>query len=684
MNIDFYHIDAFELANYEPVWRTLRAMGVNANIIAINDDTNTGGKHWFDFSTFQSYCHTRCIPFQSHITSEATLAITTQNSYILKQYQTKVRLMYGPVPWLNSWQLSSYVVQPFDLVLVHGKFYQNIFSKWLPKTQIPIIGYPKYDDFFSGKFNKNKIREKWNIKSNKPIVVFIPSWENKTAFDIFFNSIIDLQDEYEVIIKPHHCTLRFEKDRMFRVLQSGIPILKSAFDLQEIFSGADLVVADANSGALYEAIMCCLPTVAIVKPDDDYNLWLNEQNVDKITTICRTPNNIRASIKLAFYLDSYQINRESWLEEHCLYRDGSASLVAAQEIIKFADKKIKKNIPTYNIIKVSFIIAVNVYEKEFNKTLYSILNQVYDKFEVIIVLYGDLFKFNKEFNFPNDSRIKILECNSDNYRNAFFKGIELMKGNYYACIATTDYIDNIWLENLVYSIEVEYPSSGLVYTDIGCFTTENNKDTRIDIKQNFLYQNVIINHFHPVSYLCNANLIKDAFREINSEVNYATDWCLLLIIVEKIQINKVSGIHYFKKSPLGNNSHSNIIQLNNELQLITKELTSRHGKILNLYLIYPEFKNMVYSAEVEYLYKCRFINSILSSDAWSLSYKVDASLNVLLYKFNEALFVNLLSLILVNNDINACLKLIDIFGLHLTEDTKRNFINFINSNSIIR
>lgn len=338
MKIDFYHVDAFEAANYEPIWRHLRAKGVNANLVGVPDHRNTAAAGWFDFERFKSYCAVRELSFSTEADPSADVAVTTQNIDILSPYQHKrARLMYGPTMYPLAWGLQSHAAQPFDLILTHSQLYTNYYANWLPKERLPVVGYPRYDDFFAGKLNRHVIRAKWNIFDAKPVIVFLPTWGDNTAFEQFFPALLQLAHEYHVIIRPHHCTLRFEPKRFAQIQASGLLMIDDAFDLSDVFAAADVVISDVRSGALLEACMCDVPTVGLVMQATEITGWLAQYQIGNMLSLCAQPAQLNVAIQEAYLSTTQATARRQWALHYVAHRDGSAGERAANALIKFAE-----------------------------------------------------------------------------------------------------------------------------------------------------------------------------------------------------------------------------------------------------------------------------------------------------------------------------------------------------------
>jgi len=359
MKIDFYHIDAFEVPIYEPIWRQLTAMGVTANLVGVPGEKNTADFGWFDYDRFVTYCQKRNIPFKTTPDLTADIAVTTQNKDILRNYNCpKIRIMYGPILYPAAWGLQPHTVKPFDAVLTHSEIYTNFYQQWLPRARLPVVGYPRFDDFFAKKLQREVIRKKWNVGDSRPVVIFMPTWGDNTGFDLFLPALLALKNQYQIILRPHHCTLRLEQNRMEQINSSGCVILDDAFDLSEIYAAADVVIADVRSGGLFESCLCEVPTVGMVINPAEETGWLAENNVGKIVSLCSNPSKLAEAIKQALSSKEQANQQKNWAEKFVAYRDGTAAMHAAQELVKLASlftksvNNFQKNISTKKSIEL--------------------------------------------------------------------------------------------------------------------------------------------------------------------------------------------------------------------------------------------------------------------------------------------------------------------------------------------
>lgn len=337
MRIEFYHIDAMEAVHYEPIWRELVRNGVDARMVAVPGQKNTASNGWFDFDTLASYYSNRQIPFFTEVDPSAN-AITTQNSYILREYRgLRIRLMYGPSVYPGAWGVSRQAAKGFDVILVHGRRYVEELSSWTSRDQLRIAGYPRYDEFFSGKGELQELHSRQRSDGIRKLL-YLPTWGQNSSFDLFFESIVALAGEFELLVKPHHCTVRFEPDRMERILSSAAECVQPSSALASLLVASDVIVADARSAALCEALLLARPCVAVLPAPGDA-AWAEQVQLPELVTVCGNPAGIADAVADAENSDPFSPARCSWREESVSFLDGSAAARAAAEIVAAINEK---------------------------------------------------------------------------------------------------------------------------------------------------------------------------------------------------------------------------------------------------------------------------------------------------------------------------------------------------------
>lgn len=335
MKIDFYHIDAMESAHYVPLWQALRSAGADARLVAVPGRRNSASPGWFDFTRLKRYYEERDIPFATN-PDYSSHAVTTQNCDLLGRYRgLHIRLMYGPVIYPDAWGLSERAIRPFDTILVHGPVYERLFSRWHSCEDLLIAGYPRFDDYYSGKIDISHYSQIWGLNPDLKTIVYLPTWGENSSLDQYLEAVSGLSGRFNVLLKPHHCTLRFEPEMMERVADSGLTVPDSAFDLPALYACADLVIADIRSAAFCEALVLGRPALGLVTDKADAEGWMAAERISELAEICYSPAGIADKVESALMSDTFASAREQWAAQHVAFRDGSGAESAAAGLIEY-------------------------------------------------------------------------------------------------------------------------------------------------------------------------------------------------------------------------------------------------------------------------------------------------------------------------------------------------------------
>ena len=280
MRIEFYLIDAMEVLHFGPVLRALLDMGVDATFVSCRGDANVLGK-WYDADNAEALMERLRLPFVAIANPNADIALTTQESRKLRGYRKlRARMTYGPMltaTFITSApSLSPRAHVGFDLYLVHGPLNRRVSTQVVRPNQIRMIGYPRFDAWFNFPLDRQLIRQKYGVNGSKPAILYLPTWEHRSSIDAFADSVFALSDRFEVLVKPHHCTYRMEPERMRKLNSEPVRILAPTVPPEEPYALADVVIADASSGTLAEAIFLSKKVVALAKKEEVEGLLLPE------------------------------------------------------------------------------------------------------------------------------------------------------------------------------------------------------------------------------------------------------------------------------------------------------------------------------------------------------------------------------------------------------------------------
>lgn len=260
ISVEFYLIDAFEIFHFEPLYHILREHGVYAVFVAEDNDINTSGK-WFDYKKAKEILNNRNLEYYEYCNDRATAAFTTQDSYILRKYTSakKVNMSYGVSCNIDAYGFSKRTMAGFDYRLVHGMFQKEkcLEKNCLDDNKIKIMGYPKHYDLKSKKIDREILRKKLNVLTDKKIIGYFPTWDEDSTIQKFADVFRQLKDEYFIITKPHHCTYRLnnKKHDLEILYEISDIVLNGNYDFEEAASVANINICDAKSGASMEVCL---------------------------------------------------------------------------------------------------------------------------------------------------------------------------------------------------------------------------------------------------------------------------------------------------------------------------------------------------------------------------------------------------------------------------------------------
>lgn len=257
INVEFYLVDAFEIQNLIPFYRLFRAAGIYAIFVAEPPAINVAGS-WFDYDAAVKILKANCIEYKEKCNSRAQMAFTTQDVVNLSKYskETKrVNCSYGYGLIRNSYAFSERVVNGFDYTLCNGDYQKRILQKWCSgKTELITVGMPKY--YGISLMEKSETLKKLEIKTNKDILLYFPTWDECCCVEHFYESFKKLRETFYIITKMHHVLERQAQSKNIRMMIKDFSdqIVESTYPLSDLAMIADLIVADAKSGASLEAI----------------------------------------------------------------------------------------------------------------------------------------------------------------------------------------------------------------------------------------------------------------------------------------------------------------------------------------------------------------------------------------------------------------------------------------------
>ncbi|MGQ9688252.1 MAG: hypothetical protein ACUVXF_05625 [Desulfobaccales bacterium] len=361
MIIDFYLYNIHEIIVWKNIWHALRRLGVEAHFILEPPGINTAygslpdkSRGYLDrkdrnisplmtpevYDRIAAYFKKCGYPYKNlgHY-KKASAVVTTQGVGWFWRYRgLKLRTMYGVGAVTDSWGHGK-VNQRLDAVFVHGEFSRQEISRVLEPARIFVAGYPKFVPFFRGEIKEAEWREKFGLRPGRQTITYFSTWAHKGSIEKFSRTVKELAQTYNILYKPHHNTLAFEKERLD--LLRGIPgivVEENTISSLPFYAVADLVLADVCSGTFTEALLVNKPVIGLSVFDDFRKNNLLEE-VYAAAPVCTAPEELLHLVPELLAKDSFAEGRRQLAAYLFTSFQGQDDEVCAAMMVKLLKEK---------------------------------------------------------------------------------------------------------------------------------------------------------------------------------------------------------------------------------------------------------------------------------------------------------------------------------------------------------
>jgi len=168
----------------------------------------------------------------------------------------QIRFMYG-ADISDAWSLDAWN-EIYDLFLCHGPNDEMHLKKRF-KGKTAIMGYPRYDGYFSPDLNVDDLITEFAIDHTKQTILWMPTYDafgdNVCSIPYFSNAISDFKNDFNIIVRPHPISFRLDPAGIKLLESCGFKIDRDPTrDMNKLFRIADAVLCDHGGsafGALY-------------------------------------------------------------------------------------------------------------------------------------------------------------------------------------------------------------------------------------------------------------------------------------------------------------------------------------------------------------------------------------------------------------------------------------------------
>ena len=251
-----------------------------------------------------------------------------------------------------------------DLLFYPGEVFKRKMEAINPNFKNGLIGgYPRMDELYNLKIDKESLCKQYNLDSQNPIILFAPSWGGKYSNNSGINNIKYFNNIKNLITVPHPAD--------YNVAKKYNTIIPSKDEnINKFLHLSDIIISDVSS-VLVEACLIDKPVIQLLLniypgcfPEKDKRKEIPWISNDLINSECKIinqsnhpfilpyiheewllghqskPELIKNTIKkVIIEKDLYKKNRAYWAKQCCYKFDGKISFRILKMIEKFIQSK---------------------------------------------------------------------------------------------------------------------------------------------------------------------------------------------------------------------------------------------------------------------------------------------------------------------------------------------------------
>ena len=139
-------------------------------------------------------------------------------------------------------------------------------------------GNPMFDDWFNDNIDKVLLEQiNRRLDHGKPTLLYLPTWNTYSSINTFADEMLSLRNDYNIMIKLHHCTFNGEIDRLCKLMSyPEINVFGDYMDPLVLYRVSDLVLTDGVSGSTFDALLLGKPTITLGSSAEEYGIDIFE------------------------------------------------------------------------------------------------------------------------------------------------------------------------------------------------------------------------------------------------------------------------------------------------------------------------------------------------------------------------------------------------------------------------
>lgn len=225
----------------------------------------------------------------------------------------------------------------YDGILCFGPYHERAFRK---VVDVPVrqMGFPRFDRFFNGDYEIDKIAESHNCDPSRPTLVWLPTWRELSSVGHFNEEVAALTDDYNVVVKVHPLmpSMEPEKVEQLKILPFN-RVIDTPEDNLPLYCLADSMLFDYG-GPPFGAIYIDKPFILLDAPsaENDQLTGPNSPDILLRRNFAHFPpgsNKIREVLSNPNWRDRHSEIAGKWRNQLFAKNYGSSASFAADAII---------------------------------------------------------------------------------------------------------------------------------------------------------------------------------------------------------------------------------------------------------------------------------------------------------------------------------------------------------------
>ncbi len=234
-------------------------------------------------------------------------------------------------------------------------------SPSLEKNEVFLIGLPKLDFYFQGKFDNNNLVKKWNLDPNKKTILFAPTYKPTCLYEVK-DDIFEQTGDYNLIIKlhPYSWMGKYAPHRQHRIYEKRVKkyphavlLPFSELNIVPYYALADTVMSEASSTVFdflaiqKHGIIFDLPCDDLVHSNGEALLEIDNREFLKGAFVhINSGKQIKDAIKQSINQTKEMITKAAEYRERYFYKlDGKATERLVQKMEELYDESGHENVP---------------------------------------------------------------------------------------------------------------------------------------------------------------------------------------------------------------------------------------------------------------------------------------------------------------------------------------------------